>query len=134
MIEYIAMIKYHYNLIEDIKTHVGIWRDMKWLKENKIVIIRPSVFKTISVAFNWWVLKRPKVRFQCEKNIHCYWVSAGNWGSYYPPDKIHICPIKIPDLERTVQHEITHIIYNEDVQGMTHEQKEAYIESKEKSW
>ena len=47
---------------------------------------------------------------------------------------IYLCPIKISDLERTVRHEITHIIYNKDVQGMTHEQKEAYIESKEKSW
>lgn len=128
------VIKYHYNLIEDIKAHIYMWRNMKWLKENKIIIIYPSPLKTLKVALNWWILKHPKVKFQCKKDIHCYWVSAGTWGSYWPPDKIWICPIKNPHLERTVKHEITHIIYDQDVQSMTHKQKEVYIESKENSW
>lgn len=128
------MIQYHYNIIEDIKAHFSMWQKRKWLKENDIVIIRPNIFNTVSVAFSWWILKRPKVSFQCDKNVHCYWVSAGNWGSYYPPDKIHICPINIPNLERTIKHEITHILYDQDVQDMTHQEKEAYVISKENTW
>ena len=111
-----------------------MWQEIKWLKKNKIVIIYPNPLKTIKVAFNWWILKRPKIYVQCDKDVHCYWISAGNWGSYWPPNKIRVCPIKTPHLERTVKHEITHILYNDDVQDMTHEQKEAYIESKEDSW
>lgn len=128
------MIQYHYSVIEDCKAHYEFIRNFRWLKNNNIEIIYPNPFNTLRVAFSWWALKRPKVSFQCDRNIHCYWVSAGNGGSYWPPDKIWVCPIRNNMLDRTVKHEVTHILYDQDVQGMTHEEKEAYVISKENTW
>lgn len=128
------MITYHYSIIEDLKAHWSFLRSWKWLRKNNIVIIYPNPLNVLRVAFGWWFLKRPRVEFRCDKDIHCYWVSAGNWGSYLPPNKIWICPIRHRDIERTVKHEVTHIIYEDDVKVMSHLEKEAYIESRESSW
>lgn len=130
------MIKYHYNIIEDIKAHYDFFLSYRWLKEHNIQIIYPNPLNTFKVAFNWWALKSPKINFQCDKEIHCYWVSAGNGGCYWPPDKIWVCPVNNDAIERTIKHEITHILYEEEVQvrKLSHEEKEQYIISKEDSW
>jgi len=75
------MIKYHYNFFVDIKTQIEILRELKWLKENNVVFFYSSPWEILKLIF-----KRPKINYQCEENITCYWVSGGNWGSYYPPN------------------------------------------------
>lgn len=122
------MIRYHYNFYVDFKQQLKTLRDLRWLKENKIVVFYPNPWKTLKLIF-----KRPVVKYQCEEDIDCYWVSGGNGGSYYPPSEIRVCPRGMDQafIERTVRHEITHLKYDKDVQGMSHQEKEAYIITKD---
>lgn len=125
---FFIMITYKYSLIEDIKSHFSILSDFKLLKENKIVIFYFNPIETIKLWF-----KRPIVSYQADKDITCYWVSGGTWGSYYLPNKIHICPRKASKkfIKNVIKHEITHLEHEHEVRGMSHQEKEAHIENKE---
>ena len=121
------MITYHYNLWEDFKAQALAMRELAWLKEHRIKVFYFNPWETIKL-----IVKQPKIYVDCREDVKCYWVSGGTWGSYYPPDKIKICPrqASIPFLEDAIRHEITHIKQEPFVQGMTHEEKETYIQSK----
>ena len=127
------MIKYHYNLIEDIKAQLDMLRDIRGHKKRGLVLFYPNPWETLKIALKWTLFKRPVIKYQCEKNINCYFVSGGVWGSYFPStNKIHICPRKAAHefLEDIIKHEIAHLEYDKDVQGMSHQEKEEYINSK----
>ena len=121
------MIKYKYNLIVDIQRQIEALHLRRWFKENNVTYIPPNLWETLKLIFN-----RPKVDYQCEENITCYWISGGNGGSYHPPDIITVCPRqKSYTAEEILKHEIAHLKYHKDVQGMTQKDKEAYINSKQ---
>lgn len=64
------------------------------------------------------------------KNITCYWLSSGTWGTYYEDENaIGICPWKIEKegLANVIIHEIVHLEHPE-AENMTHKKKEEYIE------
>ena len=108
------MIKYHYSILEDIKAYLRVVWYWRWLRKERIQLLWPRPFKI------------PKIDYQCDKDITCYWVSGGVWGSYKLPDKIYVCPRG--DTERIIKHEIAHLEHEHEVQGMTHSEKEEYIE------
>jgi hypothetical protein len=98
-----------------------------WLKEKGLVFFMPSIFRMIKLWFH-----RPiGPEIQSDFVVTCFWISSGTWGGYRPPDKIFICPHKIPNLEKVIRHEITHLQHDKDVLGLEHEQKEDYINAKE---
>jgi hypothetical protein len=70
------MITYRYSLIKDTHSHVQILRELRWLKEHRIKLHYPNLRATLSIIFN-----RPTAEYQCEEDITCYWVTAGNFGS-----------------------------------------------------
>lgn len=124
---FLTMIKYHYNLYEDIKRQLYDWRDRQWIKDQKVVYFYPNPLRALKILLNL-----PKTNYQTQEDIDCYWGTGGTWGGYEPPDKIYICPDKLSmPLEEIIRHEITHLKYEKDVQGMTHQEKEAYIEAKQ---
>ncbi len=101
-------------------------RNAHWLEEKKIVAFKPCIFKMIKFWFN--LPTGPKI--ETDFPVTCYWLSSGTWGSYTPPDKIFICTRGLKNIEEVIQHEITHLKYNMDVRGMSHEEKEKYINEK----
>ncbi len=120
-------IKYKYNIYYDIEWMLNTLRNKKWLKEKELIFFKPSIFRLLKLWFN-----RPKgPDIDVEFNVTCYWISSGTWGAYRPPNKIFICPHKIPNLAKVIRHEITHLKYNHDVYGMKHDDKEEYINKKE---
>ncbi|MFA6396848.1 MAG: hypothetical protein WCW84_12860 [Sulfurimonas sp.] len=103
------------------------WRE---LKKFNVPVYYPNPWETLKLIFI-----RPKIDYQCDKDITCYWKSAGTGGSYFPPDEIYVCPReKSYTVEEIVKHEIIHLEHEHEVQGMTHEEKEAYVISKENTW
>ncbi|HBE89958.1 MAG: hypothetical protein A3E37_05390 [Candidatus Andersenbacteria bacterium RIFCSPHIGHO2_12_FULL_46_9] len=123
------MIKYRYNLIKDLKNHIDVLMSLRELKKLPVTIHYPNPWETLKLIFI-----RPKIDYQCDKDITCYWKSAGTGGSYFPPDEIYVCPRETSyTVEEIVKHEIIHLEHEHEVQGMTHEEKEAYIISKENS-
>jgi hypothetical protein len=101
-----SMIKYRYSLYTDLKAHLDMWRSLRWLKENNIHILYPNPWETLKLIF-----KQPKIDYQSDKNVTCYWVSAGNWGSYELPNEIWICPREINNkrIIEIIKHEIIHL-------------------------
>jgi len=123
------MIRYKYNLIVDIQKQVEALRIRRWLRENNVTYIPPNPWETLKLICN-----RPKIDYQCEDDIDCYWISGGNGGSYYLPNRITVCPReKSHTVEEIIKHEITHLKHESEVQDMTHQEKEAYIIGHEKS-
>ncbi|MDP3997765.1 MAG: hypothetical protein Q8P73_04675 [bacterium] len=106
---------------------------LRWHKQQKLAIFWPNPWQTIKIAFNWLVLKQPAIKHQFPEDIDCYWISGGVWGSYYLPNKIYICPRKATPqfLEQVIEHEITHLKYENEVKNMTHQEKEAHITAKQ---
>jgi len=124
------MIIYKYSLKEDLRWSFRTIKNLKWLKKHNLKIFYPNLFRMILLWF-----KKPKINFQTTKDITCYWIHAGTWGSYTPPNKIFICPWKIAQaggLQRVIEHEITHLEYEPSVKGMTHEEKEKFINNQAK--
>ena len=124
------MIKYHYNLLEDIKRQWYCWEDRKWIKEHNIVYFYPNPLRAIVILYR---LLTRSFTCQVDEDVDCYWVTGGNWGGYEEPNKIFICPVKrSPEfIKNVIRHEIIHLKCEPDVQGMTHEEKEAYVVSKQ---
>lgn len=116
-------IKYKYSLKWDLIWMYRNMKNMRWLTEKRIVVFKPSIFKMVKLWFNMPV--GPKI--ETELLVTCYWLSSGTWGSYIPPDKIFICPRGLKDVVRVINHEISHLKHDEEVQGMSHEEKENYI-------
>ena len=101
-------------------------KNMRWLNEKKLVVFRPSILKIIKL---WFTLPTgPDI--DVDFPVTCYWLSAGTWGSYAPPDKIFICNRGLKDIIRVINHEISHLKHNEVVENLSHEEKEAYINQK----
>ncbi len=122
------MITYRYSLLEDLRWSWRTLKKLKWLNAHNLKIFYPNPLKIVAL---WFV--RPRTAFQTEKNITCFWIHAGTWGAYTPPDKIFICPWQIEragGLEQVIRHEITHLEHEAEVKNMSHEEKEDYIESK----
>jgi hypothetical protein len=120
-------IRYKYSIKWDIIWAFRTVKKLKWLSEKKLAVFKPSLTKTIWLWFH--IPSGPKI--ETASPITCYWISSGTWGSYTPPDKIFICPRGLKDIERVIRHEITHLTYNKDVENMSHEQKEEYINQKQ---
>ncbi|PIR93926.1 hypothetical protein COT97_04015 [Candidatus Falkowbacteria bacterium CG10_big_fil_rev_8_21_14_0_10_39_11] len=119
------MITYKYSFVEDFRWSYRTIKNLKWLKSKKLIIFYPNVFRMI---FLW--IKKPKTDFQVDMNITCYWIHAGTWGAYTPPDKIFICPWEIDKtggLERVIKHEVTHLKLSDKTESLTHDEKEAYV-------
>lgn len=120
-------IIYKYSLFYDIEWMLNTLKNKEWLKEKELVFFLPSFSRFFKLLFN-----RPKGPYiETEFDITCYWISSGTWGAYRPPNKIFICPHKIPNLEKVIRHEITHLKHNENVSSMEHDDKEKYINEKE---
>ena len=122
-------VKFKYSLIEDIKVAIEIYSKRKWLKENEIIIFKPSILRFFKIIFTV-----PKISFESDIPVICYWVSNGSWGSYEYPDKIMIMPFDLPEdmsLKELIKHEITHLKHPES-EKMEHTEKEKYIEGFEK--
>lgn len=121
------MIQYKYNLINDINHAFNTIRNFKWFKKQGLVFFWPTPFRMIRL-----ILNRPKVsEIDIKEEIVCYWVSSGTWGSYSLPNQIYICPWQLTEdkIAEIILHEIKHL-YNEDkVRGMTHEEKEKFIDN-----
>ena len=120
------MITYKYSILEDIKAHYLLMVSLVWLKKHRIKVFYPNPWETLKL-----MVKQPKINYQCKQDITCYWVSAGTWGSYFLPSKIRVCPrqASLNFLKNTIKHEITHLLHEDKVRGMSHEKKEEYIES-----
>jgi hypothetical protein len=120
------MITYKYNLLKDLQIQLEVLLHWRELKKFNVPVYYPNPWETLKLIFI-----RPKIDYQCDKDITCYWKSAGTGGSYFPPDEIYVCPReKSYTVEEIVKHEIIHLEHEHEVQNMTHEEKEAYIESK----
>lgn len=120
-------ITYTYNIFYDIEWMIHTIRNRKWLQEKNLVFFMPSLSRMIRLWF-----KRPQgPDIETDHKITCYFISSGTWGSYRPPNKIFICPYRIPNLKKVIQHEITHLEHEKDVLSMNHEEKEEYINKKE---
>jgi predicted SprT family Zn-dependent metalloprotease len=69
--------------------------------------------------------------------ITCYWLSAGTWGAFTPPDKIYICPWKknggmytSEELEHVIFHELYHLYYYRETEDMDFKRREEFINKK----
>jgi hypothetical protein len=123
-------VTYTYNIFYDIEWMIHTVRNKKWLQEKNLVFFMPSFSRMIRLWFH-----RPQGPYiETTHKITCYFISSGTWGSYRPPNKIFICPHHIPDLKKVIQHEITHLEHEKDVSLLTHEDKERYINTKEKEY
>ena len=117
------MIKYRYDLYKDIQRQLYCWQDRRWIKDQNIVYFAPNLFRAIKIWLNL-----PKPTYQCEDEITCYWVTGGTWGGYQLPNEIYVCPYLSPyDVEDIIKHEITHLKHESEVQDMTYQEKENYI-------
>lgn len=124
------MIIYKYSLIEDLKWSYRTLINLGWLKEKNLKIFYPNPFRMVHLWF-----KRPKPNIQSNEDYICYWIHAGTWGSYTPPNKIFICPWRIAGaggFERLIKHEIIHLKHSHVAENMTHERKEKLIRYYEK--
>ena len=126
------MIKYRYNLKKDIKNAIWTINDRGWFKDHSdIVVFWPNPLRWLWLML--WMMLSKKPNLEYEKDITCYWVSSGTWGSYHPDNnEIRICPWKIktsPDgsVEEVIKHEITHLLHPE-ADEFEHDEKEKYIE------
>jgi len=109
---------------------LNTFKKKEWLKQKKLVFFMPSLFRFFNL-----LLKKPRgPAIEVDFDVTCYWISSGTWGSYRPPNKIFICPYKIPNLKKVIRHEISHLKHNDTVLKlkMNHEDKERYINEKEK--
>lgn len=119
-------INFKYSLVRDIIAIFDVYRQRKLIKDNKIIVFRPSFFRFLRILFF-----RPKINRSSDIKVNCYWVSHGTWGSYEYPDKIMIMPFDLPEdmsLEELIDHEIDHLKHPE-AEEMEHKEKEKYIES-----
>jgi len=116
-------IKYKYSLSWDIIWAYRTIKNSQWLKNKKIIVFRPNIWEMVKL----WFKKPVGPILINDFPVTCYWCSSGSWGSYSPPDKIFICPRNLKDIEKVILHEITHLKYNKDAIGMSHEEKEEYI-------
>lgn len=122
-------VKFKYSIIKDIQTFFEISKEKKWLREHDIKVFKPSFLRFLKIIF-----ARPKIKFESDIPVTCYFVSNGSWGSYESPDKIIIMPFDLPDymsLHELIEHEIEHLKHPE-ADEMDHEDKEQYIENKTK--
>ncbi|MFH0874074.1 MAG: hypothetical protein V1846_04540 [Candidatus Komeilibacteria bacterium] len=122
------MIAYKYSLIEDLRWSYRTLSNLKWLKQKKLVVFYPNIFRMLLLWF-----KRPKIELFSDRDIICYWVHCGTWGAFTPPNKIFICPWEIENaggFNKVIDHEIKHLIYYEETKHLEHEEREKIINSK----
>ena len=120
-------VKFKYSLIKDIKTYFEISNQKEWLKEEQIITFNLSFIRFLKIIFN-----RPKIFFETDIPITCYWVTNGTWGAYEHPNKIIVMPFDLPEdmsLYELIEHEIAHLKYPE-ADNFNHKEKEEYIENK----
>lgn len=116
-----------------------LW-DLVWMKRNKtnsnflndigveIIKFKPKNFLVIcNLLFN---LKPIKYK----KDITVYFLSSGTTGAYTYPNKIFICPVNIEKfggLHRVLSHELAHLELGEEVEKLTHDEKEKRVKELE---
>lgn len=120
-------LAYRYSLKWDLVWAFRTNRNAGWLKSKKLVVFNPSLFQMIKL----WFKKPIGPEIGTEFPVVCYWISSGTWGSYTPPNKIFICPRGLKNIEKVIRHELAHIKYNDEVQKMTYEDKERYINDRQ---
>lgn len=126
-------MRYKYSLVEDIKSVFWTLKSWRELKRDDVYIIKPSLRRWLWLLRN---LPDPKVDFE-DLNIICYWVSCGVWGRYsHDHQAIYICPWEMACVNETVEsliiHEVAHLKHPEAEDFPTYQEKEEYIEEKEK--
>jgi hypothetical protein len=125
------MLRYKYNLNWDLQNAKWTLSELKWLNENRIVVFYPNFFRWLWLLF--WIMISKKPSIVVTKDITCYWVSSGTWGSYHPDlNAISICPWKVKDspggnLESLIIHEIVHLEHPE-LSNLSFEEREKKIE------
>lgn len=128
------MVTFRYNPYYDIVWFFRNYKNRKWLKENKIYYSPFTFHQFVYNIFHKKTIKTKEFILNThEKEIICYWISSGTWGSYSYPDKIFICPKdinKAGGLQRVIQHEITHLKYFSETENLKHAEKEDFINSK----
>ncbi len=127
MVEFIYSEQTNINLI---KSYMPKLRD--FCDEHNIVFFEPSEENKKKVEELMKTIKFPDI----EQDMKCYITYFGPWGMYFPEDNcISICPINIEKapggLKGVVLHEITHLKHPE-VDGLDYEDKEKYINEKER--
>lgn len=123
------IITYKYNLIEDLRWSFRTLKNREWLQKKGLKVFYPNIFRLVKL-----LVKQPKVDTQTKEDITCYWIHAGTWGSYTPPDKIFICPWQIEEVggfDKVIKHELTHLKYFKETEKMSHEAKEEFINKKQ---
>lgn len=122
-------MKYRYSLYEDLKIFLHTRRSMDFFAREGIYVIPWTLKRYIKFLWNFFTYERPDI----DVDMTCYFVSCGTWGAYELPDKVYVCPIDIEYLDITmrelIMHEIAHIKHEDAVQGMTHKEKEEYIDN-----
>lgn len=106
-------------------------KNMDFLIENGLYIIPWSIKNYIK--FLSYLFKKEYPNVHINDKYTCYFVSCGTWGAYREPNTIFFCPIDKELMEMTqddlIYHEMKHIKYSEHVKGMTHKEKEKYIDA-----
>lgn len=105
----------------------------KELREKNLVVFYPSLTRMISL----WFRKPSKLNVDVRYPITCYWISAGTWGAFTPPNEIFICPWKkdggmysAEELKRVIMHELQHLYFFDETKDMNFTDRENYINQK----
>ena len=127
------MITYKYSIREDIKMYKHDKKITDFLEKEDIWVVEFGVIKYLKFLYTYYTGGFCLPQIDTPFDITCYMMSRGTWGSYQLPNTIQICPLEMENLnmsmEELLEHEITHLLHEKDVQGMTHKEKEDFIES-----
>jgi hypothetical protein len=124
--------------MEDIKMYRHNKTLGDFFEAEDIYIVDFGIIKYIKFLISYFTGKIHLPQIETPFDITCYLMSSGNWGSYQLPNIVQFCPLEMDDLSMTteelLEHEITHLIHEKDVQDMTHKEKEDFIEDKSLSY
>lgn len=123
-------VYYKYSLKWDIIWAYRTLLNYRWLKNKGLKFFLPNPIRAIKIILS--KPKGPEIDTDLDHPVTCYWITSGTWGSYTPPDKIFICPYKIPNLKRVIEHEVIHLKYFHDTDLMSHEDKEDFVNRKQR--
>ncbi len=128
-------LKFRYSLLADLRWIFRTFRDARGLEEKGLVVFRPS----LKNMFSLWRERPGAIDIEVIRPMTCYWISAGTWGAFTPPDRIYICPWKkgggaytANEMKRTMYHELFHLYYYDDTRDMSFADREAFVNQKMK--
>lgn len=128
-------LKFKYSPLIDLRWSLRTLLNGRSLERKGLAVFRPSFSRMLSL----WSRRPEAIDVEVEWPITCYWVSAGTWGAFIPPDRILLCPWKkaggaysAEELRRVIRHELFHLYYYDETKGMSHADREAYVNRKMK--